>query len=323
MIVDSALYRAGTRDAEATTLADAVRLSRNGPGFVWLALSQPTREDLDAVGESVGLPAPAVEHALQVHQRPKLDRYGDCLTVVVKTVDYDQATGQLDLDELDVLVGEKYALVVSGSGNHIISRVRARIDRDPGVTALGPMAALWAALDVVVDDSERVTDLLIERAEQIEQSVFEHDDRDHSRTIYLHHRQVDRLARTVHPVLATFDTLARGRPVMSPDGVRALLGDAADRARRLAEEVEMLSGRLEGLLSANLSGVTVRQNVIVQKVSAWAAIAAAPTIVTGIYGMNFAHIPELAWPFGYAYALAVMVAAVVALYWNFRRVGWL
>jgi magnesium transporter len=124
-------------------------------------------------------------------------------------------------------------------------------------------------------------------------------------------------------VLAIFDTLEGGKPVESPEDVRPLLADVGNHARRLSEEVVSLLGGLDALLNANLARVTVRQNVIVQKVSAWAAIAAAPTVITGIYGMNFRHFPELGRPFGYPLALLVMILAVVALYWNFRRLGWL
>ncbi|TRW44117.1 magnesium and cobalt transport protein CorA [Georgenia yuyongxinii] len=322
MLVDSARYHAGARDAEATSIADAARLSRHGQGFVWVAVSQPAREELDELSGCFDLPALAVKDALDGHQRPKLEQYGGCVLLVTKTALYDETTGQLDIDELDIFVGARYAIAVSRSAPDAFDGIRRRFDEHPAVTALGPTAALWAVLETMVNDAERVTDLLLDRAQRIEQSVFQ-GDRDQSEAIYLHHRRVDQLGRAAHPVLAVFDTLQRGEPVMSPDGVRALLRDASDHARRLSEELVLLSGRLDGLLSANLSRVTVRQNVIMQKVSAWAAIAAAPTIITGIYGMNFRHIPELTWPFGYAFALVVMVAAVWALHWNFRRVGWL
>lgn len=322
MIVDSARYDAGARDAEGLSVADAALLSGQGQGFVWLAVSRPARGELDELSDCFGLPALAVEDALEGHQRPKLEEYDGCLFVVVKTVRYDEITGQLDVGELHVFVGERYALVISATTGDVFGGIRRRLDRHPAVTALGPMAALWAVLDTVIDDGERAVDLLIDRAERIEQAVFQ-GDRDQSEAIYQHHRQVDTLGRAVHPVLAVFDILERGEPVTSPDGVRSVLRDAGDHARRLSEEVVMLSGRLEGLLNANLARVTVRQNVIMQKVSSWAAIAAAPTIVTGVYGMNFRHFPELGWPFGYALALALMVTAVGALHWNFRRVGWL
>jgi magnesium transporter len=322
MIIDCARYSAGAREAEVASVAEAARLSREGSGFVWLALTEPDSEELNELGASFDLPALAVEDAREGHQRPKLEEYGECVFVVVKTVRYDQATTQFDIAELDVFIGSRYAIVVGRAATDVLAGARQRLDEHPGVATLGPMAGLWALLDTVIDDGERVADLLVDQGERIEQAVFEGDG-DQSEPIYLHHRRVERLGRVVHPALAIFDTLERGEPVESPQGVRPFLRDVGDHARRLSEAVMMLSGRLDGLLNANLARVTVRQNVIIQKVSGWAAIAVVPTIITGIYGMNFRRFPELDWPFGYPLALLIMVVAVLALRWQFRRVGWL
>jgi magnesium transporter len=184
------------------------------------------------------------------------------------------------------------------------------------------MAGLWAVLEAVIEDGERVVDLLSDQGERIEQSVFE-GNLDQSEAIYLHRRRADRLIRSVHPVLPILDTLERGEPVASPQALRPYIRDVGDHARRLTEELAQLSGRLDGLLDANLARVNVRQNLTVQKVSAWAALAAVPTIITGIYGMNFRYFPELSWPLGYPLAIVTMVVAVVGLRWNFRRIGWL
>ncbi|MBU0479440.1 hypothetical protein KKC91_12910 [bacterium] len=174
-----------------------------------------------------------------------------------------------------------------------------------------------AGLDLLShDDLPELSD----QGERIEQSVFE-GDLDQSEAIYQHRRRVDRLMRSVHPVLPILDTLELDKPVASPKALRPFLRDVGDHARRLTESLAQLSGRLDGLLSANLARVTVRQNVIAQKVSAWAAIAAVPTIIAGIYGMNFRHFPELGWLFGLA--IVVMVVAALGLRWHFRRIGWL
>lgn len=289
---------------------------------MWLAVSEPDSEELNELGASFALPALAVEDALEGHQRPKLEEYGECVFVVVKTVGYDPATTQFDIGELDIFLGSRYAIVVGRAATDVLAGARERLDEHPRVANLGPVAGLWALLDTVIDDGERVADLLIDQGELIEQAVFE-DVGDQSEPIYQHHRRVERLGRVVHPALAIFDTLERGEPVESPQGVRPFLRDVGDHARRLSEEVAILSGRLDGLLNANPARVTVRQNIIMQKVSGWAAIAAAPTIITGIYGMNFRRFPELGWPFGYPLALVIMVVAVLALWWQFRRVGWL
>ncbi|MGZ8822312.1 MAG: CorA family divalent cation transporter, partial [Aeromicrobium sp.] len=240
----------------------------------------------------------------------------------VKSAHYDEATMEMTIGELAIFIGSTYAIVIARSALEIIHGLRIRLDEHGQVAALGPMASLWAVLDAVIDEGERVVDLLGDRGEQLEQSVFE-GDLDQSEAIYLHRRRVDRSIRSVHPVLPILDTLERGEPVASPSTLRPFLRDVGDHARRLTEELAQLSSRLDGLLDANLARVTVRQNVIVQKVSAWAAIAAVPTIVTGIYGMNFRYFPELGWPLGYPLAIVIMVVAVFVIRWHFRRIGWL
>ncbi len=268
------------------------------------------------------LPPLAVEDGLDGHQRPKLEDHGDCLFVVVKSVHYDETTMEMSIGELDVFIGATYAIVIARSTLDNIHGTRIRLEEHPHVAALGPMASLWAVLDAVIDHGERVVDILSDQGELIEQSVFE-GNLDQSEAIYLHRRRVDRVMRSIHPVLPMLDTLERGESVETPEALRPFLRDVSDHAMRLTEELAQLSSRLEGLLNVNLARVTVRQNVTVQKVSAWAAIAAVPTIITGIYGMNFRYFPELGWPLGYPLAIVIMVVAVVALRWHFRRIGWL
>jgi magnesium transporter len=322
MIVDCAQYLAGVRVNEPSTVADLAVLARQGASFVLLAISEPDAEELKDLAVAFDLPPLAVADALEGHQRPKLEDHGDCLFVVVKSVHYDEDTMQLAIGELATFIGSTYAIVIARSALEIIHGTRSRLDEHGHVAALGPMASLWALLDAVIDEGERVVDLLGDRGEQIEQRVFE-GDLDQSEAIYLHRRRVDRLIRSVHPVLPILDTLARGEPIASSSALRPFLRDVGNHARRLTEELAQLSSRLDGLLDANLARVTVRQNVIVQKVSAWAAIAAAPTIIAGIYGMNFRYFPELGWSFGYPLAIVIMVVAVVVLRWHFRRIGWL
>ena len=322
MIVDRALYQAGVRTSEPSTVAQAADLAKQGSGFVLLALSEPNVEEIKQLAVTFDLPPLAVEDGFEGHQRPKMEEHGDCLFVVVKSVSYDEATMQMIIGELDVFIGATYAIVIARSALDIIHGTRARLDEHPQVAALGPMASLWAMLDTVIDDGERVVDTLSDHGERIEQIVFE-GDLDQSEAIYLHRRRVDRVMRSVHPVLPILDTLELDQPVASPTALRPYLRDVGDHARRLTEELAQLSSRLDGLLNANLARVTMRQNVIMQKVSAWAAIAAVPTIIAGIYGMNFRHFPELGWPFGYPLAIVVMAAAVLVLRWHFRRIGWL
>jgi magnesium transporter len=322
MIVDCAHYLVGFRQVEPTSLGDAGRLAREGSGFVWLALTDPGPDELDDVRTTFHLPKLAVEDAQADHQRPKLADYGESAFLVAKTTRYDQAQPEIEIGELDMFLGAGYAIAISRSSAGPLAGARERLDNRPEVATLGPMAAAWALLDAVIDENERVVDRLGDLLAQTEQAVFQRD-RDQSEPIYLQHRNTERLDRAVHPMLAIFDTLERGEPVESPEGLRPHLRDVGNHARRLSEEVMQLGNALDGLLNANLARITVRQNVIIQQVSSWAAIAAVPTIITGIYGMNFQHMPELDWTFGYPLAILTMVVAVVVLRWNFRRVGWL
>jgi magnesium transporter len=260
MILVCAQYQAGARRSEPLTFADAAVVARQEPGFVLLALSDPDPEELEELARTFDLPPLAVEDGLEGHQRPKLEDYGDCLFVVVKTVRYDEAAMQMDTGELDVFLGPTYAIVVARSASEIIHATRARLDKHSQVGALGPMAGLWALLDAVVDDGEHVVDLLSDQGERIEKSVFD-GDIDQSEAIYLHRRRADRLIRSIHPVLPILDTLEHGEPVASPPALLPYFRDVGDHARRLTEELEQLSSRLDGLLNADLARVTMRQNV--------------------------------------------------------------
>jgi magnesium transporter len=322
MIIDCAHYLAGVRQIDPISIGDAASLARDGSGFVWLASSDPGPDELRELGASFHLPQRAVEGAQAGHQRPKLEDHGESAFLVVKTVRHGDAQTQVEIGELDVFLGARYAIAISRSTAGPLAGGRERLDEHPEVAKLGPMAAVWALLDAVIDDNERMVDRLGDRLDETEQAVFQRD-RDQSEPIYLQHRDTERVLRALHPMLAIFDTLERGEPVESPQNLRPLLRNVGDHARRLSEEVIQLGGALDGLLDVNLARVTVRQNVIVQKVSGWAAIAAVPTIIAGIYGMNFRHMPELGWPFGYPLAILIMVIAVLVLRWNFRRVGWL
>ena len=240
----------------------------------------------------------------------------------MKTVRHDETGTQLEIGAVDILVGARYAIAIGQSSPDALEGASERLRTRPEVATHGPMAAAWAVLDAVIEDSERVVDGLGDQLERIQVAVFQ-GDQDQSEPIYLQLREAGRLARAMHPMLTIFDRLERGELVEAPEALSPLLGDVSDHARRLSEEVMMLGEALDGLLNANLARVTVRQNVIIQQVSAWAAIAAVATIITGIYGMNFRHMPELGWVFGYPLAIAIMILTVVVLRWYFKRVGWL
>ena len=322
MIIDRAHYVAGVRDVEHMSLGDAGRLAVEAAGFVWIALSDPAAHELDELGRAFDLPQIRVEDTPAGYQRPKLEHHGERTILTVKTARHDETGTQLEIGAVDILVGARYAIAIGQSSPDALEGASERLRTRPEVAEHGPMAAVWAVLDAVIDDSERVVDGLGDQLERIQVAVFQ-GGQDQSEPIYLQLREAARLARAVHPMLTIFDRLERRELVEAPEALAPLLGDVSDHARRLSEEVMMLGEALDGLLNVNLARVTVRQNVIIQQVSAWAAIAAVATIITGIYGMNFRHMPELGWAFGYPLAIAVMALTVVVLRWYFKRVGWL
>ena len=322
MIIDRAHYVAGVRVVEPMSLGDAGRLARQTEGYVWIALSDPAAHELDDLCTAFDLPQPAVQDMPKGYQRPKLEHHGESTILTVKTVRHDETGTQLAIGAVDIFVGARFAVAIGQSSPDALEGASERLRTRPEVAKHGPMAAAWAVLDAVIDDTERVVDGLGDQLERIQVAVFQ-GDQDQSEPIYLQLQDAARLARAMHPMLTIFDSLERGELVEAPHSLSPLLGDVSDHARRLSEEVVMLGEALEGLLNANLARVTVRQNVIIQQVSAWAAIAAVVTIITGIYGMNFRHMPELGWVFGYPLTIAIMAVTVVVLRWYFRRVGWL
>jgi magnesium transporter len=322
MIIDCAHYVDGVRAVEPESLDKAGRLASQPEGFVWVALSDPAAGELDELAVAFGVPLPALETASEDYQRPKLEHHGESTILTVKTVRHDKTGTPLEIDAVHVSVGGHHAIAVGRSSLEALEGASERLRTRPEVVTHGPMAAVWAVLDAAIDGTGRVVDGLGDELESIQVGVFRND-QDQSEPIYLQLLEAARLTRAMHPMLAILDKLERGELVEAPPALSPLLGDVGDQARRLSEEVLLLGEALDGLLNANLARVTVRQNVIIQQVSAWAAIAAVATIITGIYGMNFRHMPELAWVFGYPLAIAIMILTVVVLRWYFKRVGWL
>jgi magnesium transporter len=322
MIIDSARYEDGTIAVAPIDIADAGRHAAAGDGFVWVALSDPSADELDALRVAFELRAMTPDTSPQRTRRPRLEQHGGTTMLSVKTARLDARGSSIEIGDVDVLIGGHHALAIGHACPEVLAGASERLRTGSEVTVLGPMAAVWAVLDAAIEASGSVVDGLGDELERIQIEVFQHS-RDQSEEIYLQLRESARLARAMHPMLAIFDRLDRGELVGAPPRLVPLLGDLSDQARRLSEEVVMLSEALDGLLNANLAGVTVRQNVIIQQVSAWAAIAAVATIITGIYGMNFRHMPELGWVLGYPMAIAIIVVTVVALRWYFKRVGWL
>jgi magnesium transporter len=324
VIVDSAYYIEGTPGKEKPFgLAEARRRAREERGFVWVTLSDPTPEEMEELRVSFNLPALAVEDAQGRHERPKLDRHGEHAFLLMRTVRYDEARRAVDFGEIDLFLGAHHAILIGRRSALTLGSARARLDGRPDLAELGPIVAAWAVLDEVIDGYEPVLDRLSDDVEETEQAVFQRG-LDQGERIYVQYRQAGRMARALHPLQEIVEAASEaGIAPKLPDNLRPLVRDVGDHVRRLYDEVVLLGEALDRLLNANLAGVTLRQNQVLQKLSAWAAIAAVPTIITGVYGMNFRHMPELRWPIGYPLVLLVMIAVISVLWRNFRRLGWI
>jgi magnesium transporter len=327
VIVDRAIYRDGQRTSESDTLADFYAASRNGGGIAWLGLHDPTDEELEDVAREFDLHELAVEDAIHAHQRPKLERYGDTLFLVLRPARYIDETETVEFGEIHVFAGPQFVITIRHGAASELGRLRRALEARPDRLRRGPLAIVHAIVDLVVDDYAPVVAGVENDIDEIETEVFGGSP-EVSRRIYQLTREVIEFRRAAKPLP---DILARlmDEPTIDEEE-RRYLRDVQDHALRIEEQADAFHELLRNILNVNLTLETKalneagnRQNEEVKKISAWAAILFAPTIIGTIYGMNFEHMPELGWQLGYPMALGLMVAVSVSLYLLFKRRGWI
>jgi magnesium transporter len=327
VIVDCAMYRNGRRSPAPEDFSDALDAARaSGDAFLWVGMHEPTQKEFDHVSQEFGLHALAVEDALTAHQRPKLEVYDDSLFVVLKPVMYDDDADTVSTGELMVFVGDSFVVTVRHGEGAPLAAVRQRLEHEPDVLRHGPTAVLYAVSDAVVDHYIEVAAELQADLEELEAEVFAPTATDTKHTaarIYGFKRQVLEFRRATSPLLQPMDRLAFGNVPFVHDHSQPFFRDVADHLTKANEYIEGLDRLLSDALAAHLAQMGVRQNDDMRKISAWAAIAAVPTMVAGIYGMNFDHMPELRHAWGYPGVLLLMTAVCVGLHRMFKRRGWL
>ncbi|GGV69775.1 magnesium and cobalt transport protein CorA [Streptomyces massasporeus] len=330
-VVNCVTYREGVRIPERGDLVDTVeRVRKSREGFVWLGLHEPTDQEFAGIAELFDLHPLAVEDAIEAHQRPKLERYGETLFAVFKTVCYVEheeltATSEVvNTGEIMVFVGADFVITVRHGRHGSLGPLREELESDPGQLAKGPSAVLHALADHVVDDFLTVTDAVQADIDQVETDVFsETGARADPGRIYQLKRELLELKRAVVPLSRPLEDLAT-RPIRAVDPeIQAYFRDVSDHLLRAKEQIAAFDELLNSILQAHLAQVTVAQNEDMRKITAWAAIVAVPTMVCGVYGMNFDHMPELHWRYGYGMVIGVISVACLALYRGFRRSGWL
>ncbi|MDH6625473.1 magnesium transporter [Streptomyces sp. LBL] len=330
-VVNCVTYKEGVRVAGGSDLVDAMERVRKGrDGFVWLGLHEPSDQEFAGIAELFDLHPLAAEDAVEAHQRPKLERYGDTLFAVFKTVCYVEheeltATSEVvDTGEIMVFVGPDFVITVRHGRHGSLGPLREELESAPQQLAKGPAAVLHAIADHVVDDYLNVTDAVQMDIDQVETAVFtDNGARVDAGRIYQLKRELLELKRAVVPLGRPLDELAT-RPirVVAPE-IQAYFRDVSDHLLRAKEQIAAFDELLNSILQAHLAQVTVAQNEDMRKITAWAAVIAVPTMVCGVYGMNFDYMPELHWRFGYGLIIGVISVACLVLYRGFRRNGWL
>jgi magnesium transporter len=323
MIVDIAIYVDGRRAAEQpSSLQETYEVLRQLHGVAWIDLYKPTQEEFESVAQELELPARVVEDAIKAQQRPKLVRYGDSLFVVLKTARYLDEPEKVEFSEAHVLVGKDFVVTVRHGEIPALDEVRRQLEGEPALLRQGPEAILHAILDQIVDDYEPVLEGLGTDIQEVESEVFG-GMAGVSQRIYQLSRELVQFQRATSPLARALERVSESDEHDIDPKVRSYLRDLHDRVLRVTEPIEGFRDMLSDILVVNLTLISVRQNDQTKKISAWAAILIVPTIITGIYGMNFEYIPELSWRFGYPLALALMVSISVGLYAIFKRVEWL
>ncbi|KDN77942.1 magnesium and cobalt transport protein CorA [Streptomyces olindensis] len=331
MIVDCAIYRDGHRTEGPEDLSDALGQARTAGGFVWIGLHEPSEREFDHVTREFGLHPLAVEDALKAHQRPKLEVYDDSLFVVLKPVAYEPETDTVSAGEIMVFLGEGFVVTVRHGEGSPLKAVRQRLEQEPELLGKGPTSVLYAVADATVDHYLDVATELQADLEGLEAEVFSPDDggsRHTASRIYDFKRQVLEFRRATGPLALPMTRLAGTAPygVTVPfvdDRARPFFRDVSDHLTRVNESVDGLDRLVSDILSAHLAQMSVRQNDDMRKISAWAAMAAIPTMLAGIYGMNFEHMPELRWAWSYPALIALMALLEVLVFRLFKRRGWL
>jgi magnesium transporter len=324
VIIDCAVYSKGVRRPGKLDLDDALEAGRSSDdSFVWIGLYEPTEDEFDAVAHEFELHPLAVEDAVHAHQRPKLEHYGDCLFLVLKTARYNDDAEAVEFSEILLFAGDGFIVTVRHGEGSALGPVRDQLEADPERLALGPIAVVHAIVDRIVDDYQPVLDGLDNDIAEIEAEVFSPDRTNPAVRIYKLKRQVLDLYRAIQPLSEPLEHLKEGKHQFGQVDLGHYFRDVDDHVRKAEARIEVQRELLSEVLDVNLTHVSVQQNEDMRTIAGWAAMAAVPTMVAGVWGMNFRHMPELHQWWGYPMALGLMAVALVVLYRTLHRRGWI
>jgi magnesium transporter len=302
---------------------EAAAICRRDPGFVWLGMVEPAPDELATIQQIFGLHELAVEDAQSFHLRPKVERYEDGITfVVLRTARYVDEREEVDFGEISIFIGPGFVITVRQGIASDLHAARLRLEQRPKLLEAGPAAVLWAILDTVVDGYAPVVVGLERDIEDLERTVFSGAAAP-TRRIYELRREATDFYRAVHPLLGPAAAIVQGGVMDVAVELREYFRDVDDHLRLVNDEIAAQRDLLTTILQANMAVISVEQNDVVRRISAWAAIITVPTFIASFYGMNFVHMPELRWHAAYPIVVGLMLATAAGLFASFKRAGWL
>jgi magnesium transporter len=321
-VVNCAAYASGQRVADVE-VKDISEVLKQVDRFIWIGLHEPEEELLRQVQREFGLHDLAIEDAHRAHQRPKLERYGDSLFVVLHAAQMDREHRRIHFGETHLFVGPKYVVSVRHGSSLSYAEVRTRCETTPQLLCNGPGFVLYALMDLIVDQYFPIVDVLEDELEELEEEIFgEAFSRESTQRIYHLKRQLLEVKRAVSPLVDMCNRLIRFDLELIPEDTRPYFRDVYDHVIRINEIVDTQRELLTTAFEANLSLTAGAQNEVMKRLAGWAAIIAVPTMIAGVFGMNFEFIPELKWHLGYPLVVGLMLGACGFLYFHFKRSGW-
>jgi magnesium transporter len=323
MIVDVALYQNGLRVEGANDISDLVDVARKTGGFVWLGLAEPTEAEFNMVVGELNFHPLAVEDAINAKQRPKIEDYAGLTFFVLKTVFFDKKEQEISTGELMCFIAEHFIVIVRHGEGHPLSTVRHDLEQKPELLSLGPYSVLHAVADRVIDGYTAIATALEEEVVGVENKVFSGKRQTFSQEIYFLKREIIEFKHAIEPLIFPINKLTSGAVTSVPEGLMPFFRDTSDHLLQACEHASGLDSLITSVLEADLAHIQVQQNIDVRRISAWVALASGPTMIAGIYGMNFHHMPELSTQYGYYVVIGGMVGLTLFLFRKFKKSGWL
>ena len=323
MAMDYALYRNGERALDGSTISELIASAREDGGFLWVGVTEPSTAEFEKLATDFEFHPLAIEDAVMAKQRAKLEMYEGMTFIVLRTTFYEERASQVTTGEILAFIGEHYIVVVRHGEGSPLTGVRSRLEQNPGLLKFGPYAVLHAIVDSVIDTYIAIAAELEKDVIEVEQSVFSDRKAYNSEKIYFLKRELLEFSHAIHPLLVPLQRLAVDFNDIVPDELAPFFRDTLDHLHSAIDIANGLDNLLTSALSADLAHVQVQQNEDMRKITSWVALAATPTMLAGIYGMNFDHMPELRWTFGYPLVVGVMALVTGTLYYKFKKSGWL